>query len=137
MNDFLLPNQTLCVNVTIIKFELVWEGKYVTITWLYSRYRKIKIQITFSKVSIQHETHILKFLFQNNAPTYWKMFLASLPSTFTCNVTSDVKLPAYVYTSCWCAKIILMSIQRLHEFHTNWKIKSKCWSEKSVLSFCW
>ena len=29
--NILLPNQKLYENVTIIKFELVWEGRYVTI----------------------------------------------------------------------------------------------------------
>ena len=95
MNDILLPNQKFCTNVTIIKFELVWEGKYFTIIWLYWRYRKIKIQSTFSKVSIWHETHIHKFFFQNNAQTHWKIFFGSLSLTFICNLTPCIKLPAY------------------------------------------
>ena len=48
-------------NVAIIKFGLVWEGKYVTIIWLYWCYRQIKIQTTFSKVSFRHETRFFKF----------------------------------------------------------------------------
>ena len=55
-------------------------------TWLYWRYGKIKIQTTFSKVSIPHETHFLKFFFQNKAATHYKIFLASIPSTFTCTL---------------------------------------------------
>ena len=35
VNDFLLPNLKLCANVTIIKFEPVWEEKCVTIISLY------------------------------------------------------------------------------------------------------
>ena len=31
IKDFPLPNQKLCANATIIKFELLWEGKCVTI----------------------------------------------------------------------------------------------------------
>ena len=31
MNYFLLPNQELCAIATIMKFELIWEEKYVAI----------------------------------------------------------------------------------------------------------
>ena len=33
INDFLLHNQKLYANVTIIKFELVWKRKYVLTFW--------------------------------------------------------------------------------------------------------
>ena len=113
MNDFILPNQQLCANVTVIKFEFVWEGKYVTIIWLYWLYRKIKFHITFSKVSIRHETHILKFFFKPMHQRTERFLLASLSLIFTCNLTPCIKLPAYVRTSCWSAKSILMSLRHV------------------------
>ena len=40
-------------------------------------------------------------------------FLASLSPTFICNLTPYIKLPAYVRTSCWSARSILMSVQKM------------------------
>ena len=108
MNDFLLLNQNISANVTIIKFELVWEEKYVTIIcW---RYRKIKIQTTFSKVSVRHETCLLKF-FSEQCSNALKDFLVSLSPTFSYSLTPYIKLPSYVRTSYWSAKSILMSVR--------------------------
>ena len=107
MNDFLLLNQNISANVTIIKFELVWEEKYVTIIcW---RYRKIKIQTTFSKVSLRYATCLLKF-FSEQCSNALKDFLVSLSPTFSCSLTPYIKLPSYVRTSYWSAKSILMSV---------------------------
>ena len=56
-DDLLLHNQKLCANVTIIKFKLVWERKCVII--------KLKIQVSYSKWFIQHETHLEFKLYLN------------------------------------------------------------------------
>ena len=110
--------QSLIIFYSLIKsflqmlLELVWEGKYVIITWLYLRYRKIKIQTIFSKVYIRHETHFLRgFFICSNA---LKDFLASLSPTFTCNLTPYINISTNVRISCWSAKSILMPV--LHGF---------------------
>ena len=123
MNDFLLLNQNISANVTIIKFELVWEEKYVTIIcW---RYRKIKIQTTFSKVSVRHETCLLTFFFRTMQQRTQKIFSQSI---------SYILLYSYaIYQITFICTYILLKRQkhfnvrpiRFHEFHTNWKIQSK------------
>ena len=49
----------------------------------------------------------MKFIFLS----FFENNLASRSSTFTCNLTSDIKLPAHLNTSCWRAKSILISVR--------------------------
>ena len=105
---FALQNNGLFIYEKDLLHERVyiWEGKYVTIIQLHWRYSKIKVQATFSKVFIRHAIH---FFFQNYVATYWKIFLASLSRTFTCNFTSYIKLPACIRTSSGNVKGILIA----------------------------
>ena len=84
--------------------------KNMYLTWPYWHYRKIKVQITFSKVSVRHETLFFKF-FSGQWSNALKDFLSQF-STFTCNIIRlHIELPAYARTSCWSAKSISMSIR--------------------------
>ena len=98
-----------------LSFEFVWEGKYVTIIWLYWHYKKIKIQTNLSEVlKCPFDTKLifLSFFFFSEQCSYaLKDFLASLSLTSACNLTPYIKLPAYVRTSCWSAKSILISVR--------------------------
>ena len=84
---------------------------------------KLKFTLPFLKCLSDTKLIFLSFLL-NKAAIYWKIFLASLSFRFSCNLTSYIKLPVYVRTSCWSDANVRQT--RFHEFHTNWKIQSKC-----------